>query len=120
IGIDGRVESTTAQHVTTNYYTLLGIPAILGRTFIPADAPESGGTPVAVISYGFWQRRFGGASNVIGSAITVNQQPYTVIGVTPPEFKGIVVGWTMDVTMPLDSSRFMDAGGWSTMPLIAR
>lgn len=120
VGVDGRVEATTGQHVTTNYYSFLGVPAMLGRTFIPADAPETGGSPVAVISYRFWQRRFGGAATVVGSAITVNQQPYTVVGVTPPEFKGLIVGWTMDVTMPLDPSGFMNASSWSTMPLIAR
>jgi putative ABC transport system permease protein len=120
VGIDGRVEPITGQRVTTNYYSLLGVPAILGRTFVPADAPDKGGSPVAVISYRLWQRRWGGAVNVIGSAITVNQQPYTIIGVTPPEFRGLLVGWTMDVTMPLDPSEFMDAHSWSTMPLIAR
>ncbi len=120
VGIDGRVESTTGQEVTTNYYSLLGASAMLGRTFVPADAPEKGGSPVAVISYRLWQRRFGGAANVIGSPITVNQRPYTVIGVTSPDFKGILVGWTMDVTMPLDPSGFMIPTSWSTMPLIAR
>jgi predicted permease len=120
IGVDGRVEATAGQQVTTNYYNLLGVAAILGRTFIPADSPEQGASAVAVISYRLWQRRFGGAANVIGSSITVNQQPYTIVGVTPPEFKGIVVGWTMDVTMPLDPSNFMSANGWSTMPLVAR
>ena len=120
VSIGGRVEPVTGQRVTTNYYNLLGVPAILGRTFVPADRPETGGSPVAVISYGFWQRRFGGDPDVIGTSITVDQQPYTVVGVTPPEFGGILVGWTMDVTMPLDSSEFMDPHNWSTTPLIAR
>jgi putative ABC transport system permease protein len=120
VSIGGRVEPVTGQRVTTNYYNLLGVPAILGRTFVPADRPETGGSPVAVISYGFWQRHFGGDPDVIGTSITVDQQPYTVVGVTPPEFGGILVGWTMDVTMPLDSSEFMDPHNWSTTPLIAR
>ena len=75
---------------------------------------------MAVISYGLWQRSFAGNANVLGASITVDQQPYTVIGVMPPEFKGILVGWTMDVTMPLDSSEFMDPHNWVTIPLIAR
>jgi predicted permease len=120
VGIRGRVESLTGQRVTTNYYGLLGVPAILGRTFVPTDQPDTGASPVAVISYNFWQRRFGGNPDVIGTPITVDQRPYTIIGVSPPEFRGILVGWTTDVTMPLDLSEFMNPGGWSTMPLIAR
>jgi predicted permease len=120
VGINGRVEPVTGQRVTTNYFSLLGVPAILGRTLGPTDQPDTGGNPAAVISYGFWQRRFGRDPGVIGASITVDQRPYTIVGVTPPEFHGIVVGWTMDVTMPLDPSGFMDAGSWSTTPLIAR
>jgi predicted permease len=96
------------------------VPAVLGRTFVPTDQPDTGASPVAIISYGFWQRRFAGAPDVIGASITVDQRPYTIVGVTPPDFRGILVGWTMDVTMPLDPSEFMDPGNWFTMPLIAR
>ena len=120
VGIAGRVEPLPGQRVTTNYYSLLGVPAVLGRTFVTTDRPETGASPVAVISYGLWQRRYGGDRNVLGTSITVDQRPYTIVGVTPPEFRGILVGWTMDVTMPLDTSEFMDAGNWFTMPLIAR
>jgi len=120
VGIDGRVEPITGQRVTGNYYTLLGVPAVLGRTLQPADQPDKGGGPVAVISYGLWQRRFGGNPEVIGRSITVDRQPYTIVGVTPQTFGGILVGWTMDVTMPLDLSEFPDPRGWSTAPLIAR
>lgn len=57
---------------------------------------------------------------MLGAAITVDQRPFTIIGVAPPRFSGILVGWTMDVTLPLDPSEFMDPGNWFTMPLIAR
>ena len=120
VGFGGRVEPITGQRVSTNYYSLLGVPAVLGRTFAPTDRPEAGAEPVAVISYGLWQRRFGGDANVLGKSITVDQRAYTIVGVTPAEFSGILVGWTMDVTMPLDTSEFMDPGNWFTMPLIAR
>ena len=120
VGIGGVVEPLTGQRVTTNYYSLLGIPAILGRTLVHADRPESGASPVAVISYRLWQQRFGGNPGVLGQPITVDQRPYTIVGVTPPDFRGLLVGWTMDVTTPLDTSDFMEAGNWFTMPLIAR
>jgi len=120
VGIRGRVEPIIGQRVTTNYYSLLGVPAIIGRTFVTTDQPDTGGSPVAVISYSLWQRRFGGDADAIGASITVDQRPYTIIGVTPPEFRGIFVGWTMDVTMPLAPSEVMDPRNWYTMPLIAR
>lgn len=120
VAIGGAVEPLTGQRVTTNYFDLLGVSPILGRTFVPSDRPESGASPVAVISHRLWQRSFGGNSNVLGASLTVDQHPYTIIGVAPPEFRGILVGWTMDVTMPLDSSEFMDPANWFTMPLIAR
>ena len=108
VGIDGRVEPMTGQRVTGNYYTLLGVPPVLGRTLQPGDQPDKGGGFVAVISYGLWQRRFGGNRDVIGKSITVNRRAYTIVGVTPQTFSGILVGWTMDVTMPLDLSGFDD------------
>ena len=120
VGIGGRVEPLSGQRVSTNYYSLLGIPAVLGRTLEATDRPETGADPVAVISYDLWQRRFGGDRAVVGTSITVDQRAYTIVGVTPPRFRGILVGWTMDVTMPLDTSEFMDKGNWFTMPLIAR
>ena len=120
VGIRGGLEPLTGQRVTTNYHSLLGIRAIVGRTFTSGDQPEAGAPPVAVISHALWQRRFSGAADVVGASITVDQQPYTIIGVTPPEFRGILVGWTTDVTMPLDTSGFMQPGSWSTTPLIAR
>ena len=120
VSISGRLEQLMGQRVTTNYFTLLGVAPVLGRTFVAADQPEKGASPVAVISYGLWQRRFSGNANVLGTPITVDQKPYTIVGVTPPEFTGILVGWTMDVIMPLDPTEFMDARNWATMPIIAR
>src|SRR5688572_9285756 len=121
VSIGGVVEPLTGQRVTTNYYNLLGVQPLIGRTFTPADQPgANNASPVAVISYGLWQRRFGGRPDVLGASITVDQQPYTIVGVTPPAFRGILVGWTTDVTMPLDLSNYEDPAGWSTMPLIAR
>jgi macrolide transport system ATP-binding/permease protein len=118
--IRGRLEPLTGQRVTTNYHSLLGIRAFLGRTFTAGDRPEIGAPPVAVISHSLWQRRFGGSADVIGTSINVDQLSYTIVGVTPPEFHGILIGWTTDVAMPLDTSEFMQPGNWSTMPLLAR
>lgn len=90
-------------------FEVLSVPAILGRTFTPADDRRGGGPDgaVAVISHGYWQRRYGGSADVIGQGITLNQTSYTIVGVTPPEFFGPEVGRTFDVAIPLGTEPIM-------------
>ena len=85
--------------------SMLGVAAILGRTFTPTDDRRGGGPdgPVAVIGYQFWQHRFGGATDVIGRSLTVERVPFTIVGVAPPEFFGTDVGRTFDVAIPIDT-----------------
>ncbi|MBI2535458.1 MAG: ABC transporter permease [Gemmatimonadetes bacterium] len=92
-----------------SYFGVLGVPAILGRTFTEADDARGGGPdgPVAVISYGFWQRRFGGRADVIGRSLSLNRTAYTIVGVTPPEFFGTDVGRSFDVAVPIGSETVM-------------
>ena len=87
------------------YFATLGVPAIRGRTFTPADDRPGGGAdgPVAVISYGLWQRRFGGADSVIGAPLVVDGVTVTIVGVTAPEFRGLDVGRAFDVALPLET-----------------
>ncbi|HJY34165.1 MAG TPA: ABC transporter permease, partial [Vicinamibacterales bacterium] len=86
-----------------NFFDVLGTPSILGRTFGPDDDRRGGGPagPVAVISYKFWQRHYGGAAAAIGRPLTINRVTFTVIGVTGPEFVGPIVGRSFDVAVPL-------------------
>jgi putative ABC transport system permease protein len=83
-------------------FEVLGVPAILGRTFTEADDRRGGGAdgPVAVISYRYWQSKYLGAADVVGQTLTIERVPYTIVGVTPPEFFGIEVGRTFDVAIP--------------------
>ncbi len=74
--------------VTANYFDVLGVRAVLGRTFRPDEDQHPGGDTVAVVSYGFWSREFGSSPEVPGKRLTLNGTDYTVIGVTPPQFKG--------------------------------
>jgi len=84
-------------------FELLGVPAFLGRTLTPADDVRGGGRDgaIAVISYGFWQRRFGGAADVVGKTLAIARVPFTIVGVTGPDFFGPVVGRAYDVAIPL-------------------
>jgi len=84
-------------------FETLGVPAMLGRTFTPADDARGGGPdgPVAVISYSFWQRRHGGAADVIGQRLNIDKVAFTIIGVTGPDFFGPDVGRAFDVAVPI-------------------
>jgi predicted permease len=102
VRIDGQLEPAgTGQLVTGNYFFVLGVHAILGRTLEPDDDRTPGAHPVAVISYSFWQRRFNRDPGVLHRTIEIAGLPYTIIGVTPPEFFGIEVGRAPDITVPV-------------------
>ena len=101
----GEAELVDGIWASGAFFDVLGVPAILGRTFVAADDRRGGGPDgaVAVISYGFWQRRFGGAGDVIGRSLTLNRVPFTIVGVTPPGFFGPSVGRAFDVAVPIAS-----------------
>jgi putative ABC transport system permease protein len=101
----GQTELVDGVWASGRFFDVLGTSAILGRTFAPDDDRRGGGPdgPVAVISYSFWQRRFGGSADVIGKPLMVERVSYTIIGVTPPEFFGAEVGRTFDVAIPIGS-----------------
>ncbi len=75
------------QAVTSNYFSLLGVNAFRGRTF-SAEISRGDWAPEAVLSYDFWQRRFGSDDGVVGKTIQLNSYPFTIVGVSPPHFFG--------------------------------
>jgi putative ABC transport system permease protein len=89
--------------VNGGFFDVLGVPFVLGRTFLPEDDRRGGGPngPVAVISHRFWQRHFGGAPDVIGRSLPLNRVSFTIVGVTTPAFTGPVTGRSFDVAVPL-------------------
>ena len=82
----GEPERLNARMATAPLFSLLGVNAILGRTFL-SEEDRAGGAPVVVLGYGLWQRRFGGARDILGRSITLDSQPYTVVGVLPSGFE---------------------------------
>jgi predicted permease len=80
-----RPELVQGLHVTQRYFALFGAPILLGRTFTQQEDSPNGGH-VVVISYGLWQRRFGGDRNIIGKALSLGNQPYTILGVVGKSF----------------------------------
>ncbi len=80
-----RPEQVHGVHVTQGYFRLFGAPVILGRTFTAKEDSPNGGK-VAVLSYGLWQRKFGGDPNIIGTALSLGNEPYTIVGVLGKSF----------------------------------
>jgi hypothetical protein len=99
--VNGRGAIANGQVVSGNYFSVLGVNAILGRTITPQDDRIAGGSRVAVISYGYWQHRFALDPAVIGKQVVLNNSPFSIIGVTPPEFFGLEPGERIDVSIPL-------------------
>jgi putative ABC transport system permease protein len=99
----GEAQVVPGFFASGSFFDVIGVPAILGRTFTLEDDRRGGGPdgPVAVISYAFWQRRYGGAADAVGRTLALNTVPLTIVGVTPPSFFGPTVGSSFDVAVPI-------------------
>lgn len=86
--------------VTSGYFDTLGLTPVKGRFFLPGETRVPGSAPVAVLSYNAWKIRFGGASDIVGRTIELNQSPYTIVGVAPKGFLGISAVFGPDVWIP--------------------
>src|SRR5262245_46640451 len=82
----GEPERVQARRVTASFFPTLGVEAAMGRIFLPEE-DQPGENFVVVLSHGLWQRRFGGASNIVGQSLTLDGQSYVVIGVAPENFR---------------------------------
>jgi predicted permease len=104
VRIDSRheeLEHPRGRWVSGNYFAVLGVPTLRGRTFDTTAAAVAGGAPTVVISYGYWTRRFQNDPSVIGRAILIDGIRLTIIGVAPPSFTGEVVGISYDMWLPV-------------------
>jgi predicted permease len=104
--------------VAGDFFATLGMTPVIGRLLTSQD-DNAGGQPVAVISHALWRRRFGGDVRVIGSTITFDRKPVTIVGVTPPAFLGIEVGRSFDMILPtrLDGDGLDDRAPWLNIML---
>jgi predicted permease len=107
---DRSTESIFGSLVTTSYFAVLGAVPAAGRLFGRADSEQPLASPVAVLSYGFWSRRFNRDPTIIGRAITLNRHPVTVVGVTSEGFHGTGVR-ALDVWVPMSMAPAMSSQG---------
>ena len=97
----GEIRPAQALWVSGDFFEVLGIRPALGQVFSSADDRRGCEAPGVVISNAFWQREYGGDPNVIGRKLTLSDQPFEIIGVTPASFFGLEVGRSFDVALPL-------------------
>lgn len=114
----GEPERLQGQIVSAGFFSTLGIKPFRGRDFVAED-DRPGAAPMAILSYGFWQRRFGADESVLGKPITLNNQSFTIIGVTPANFQ---FGTASDVSVPigLSAERFSRRGRDPGVSVVAR
>ena len=115
---DGEPEQVPARKVTWTFWSVLGVQPMLGRVFTEDEDNKS--VRVVVISHGLWQRRFGGASDIIGRKISLNDEPYEVIGVMPRNFY-FMPSREIDIWMPASFPPWMRTNfTWHDAQIVAR
>ncbi len=101
LGVNGQFEWSYGQIVTANFFDVLGVKPMLGRTFLPEEGTKPGGHPVLVISEGLWDRRFGREAAILGRTVELNRRSFTIVGVVPKKFHGSMSGLIMDLWAPI-------------------
>jgi macrolide transport system ATP-binding/permease protein len=104
--VRGEAELANGQYVTGNFFSGLAVSPAAGRLIV-ADDDRLGAPSVAVVSHGYSERRFGGAANAVGQPILINNLPFTVVGVAPPEFFGVDPGAAPSLYLPLRSETLL-------------
>jgi predicted permease len=126
LGGGNNVERIRGLMVSDNYFSLLGGGSAAGRTFFDKECQTPLQCPVAVLSYGFWQRRFGSDPSVIGTSLTLNRQSFTVIGVAGRDFHGAEMNipdvWIPVMMQPavMPENKFLDLPNCSWLSVVGR
>jgi predicted permease len=106
----GANERIWGFEVSGNYFDVLGVKAIKGRTFLPEEDKTPLANPVAVLSYQSWQRRFGGDPEIVGKDVLLNDHQFRVIGITPDGFKGTEMVYTPEIWLPAAMMEWVEPG----------
>jgi len=100
VGEKGKTQRTMADLVSSDYFSVLGVPPTLGRAFLPEEEKPGAGARVAIVSYTFWQKHSRDPA-LLGRSILVNSRPYTVVGIMPEGFTGTMAVFAPQVWLPL-------------------
>jgi macrolide transport system ATP-binding/permease protein len=107
---DGRNERLWGYLVSGNYFDVLQVKPFLGRYFVPEEDQTMGSHPVAVISYGCWQKRFASDAGIVGKTLSLNGHVFTVIGVAPQAFNGTEVAYAPELFVPMMMAKEVEPG----------
>ena len=106
-------QTSRVNLVSGSYFSVLGVPAFLGRTTSESDDSAEGAGPVAVASYAWFQRQFNGDPSALGKTIRIQSHDYTLVGVARPGFYGFTVGQSTDLWIPLSMEKAFSRPGWN-------
>ena len=98
-------ELADAALVSGNYFDVLGVQAALGRLIVPSDELAQEASPLVVLGFDYWQRRFGSDTRVVNQSISINGHPFTIVGVAPPGFHGVAAGDNPAIFTPMTMKR---------------
>ena len=101
IGAGGRTEFVLAEAVSGTYFSVLGVPAAIGRTLLPSDDSAPLASPVVVLSHGYWTSRFAADPAVVGRPVSINNHPYTIVGIARQGFEGLELGRPARLFVPV-------------------
>ena len=101
LSFNGQAEHVQLELVSGTYFSTLGLNPILGRVFTPEDDKIPDAYPYAVLNYAYWKSRFAGDPEIIGKTLTVNNYPYTIVGVLQPGFDGMELGRSPKLFLPI-------------------
>ncbi len=106
----GEGETLRAGLVSANFFSILGIRPVLGRGFLPEEGRDATAAPVVVLSHAVWEQRLGSDPAIVGKTLTLNGRDFTVVGVAPAAFSGLVVGFSPDAWTPMSMHRAVSPG----------
>jgi predicted permease len=101
LALGGEGRYAEGLFVSADFFRVLGVKPLIGRTFMADDDRLGCGSPSAVVSYAFWQRELAGRPDVLGRTVSLDGRPFPIVGVTGPGFFGVEVGHRYDVSIPL-------------------
>lgn len=126
----GIPERIMGDVVTGNYFSVLGVRPALGRLIVPGDDVKRGASAVAVLSYSLWQRKFGASRGILGTKISLNGYPFTVIGVASQDFTGVLAAIRTEVWVPMSmlseaspgsvGQHFLEERAWGWLHVFGR
>ncbi|MFZ3216073.1 MAG: ABC transporter permease [Candidatus Acidiferrales bacterium] len=106
MSVDGKADRIMTNYVSGNYFDALGIKPALGRFILPSEGETPGADPVLVLSYSYWQTRFGGDPGIVGRKVSIDGQPITIVGVAPKDFVGVYPLLSVQGYLPLGIATF--------------